>query len=144
MRTRARALFCGCIVGRGLTRFNALAAGITYYPSKWWGIALPSYLLVTLTLAVLFYWGFNMRHTNPLDSLHAITDSFARSEERPSAAAALGDARQVPELYDLPISLVSRALHSRRVAHSAGDVDDFVGNGDEGDDDAYSDDDPGG
>ncbi|URE01061.1 phosphatidylinositol N-acetylglucosaminyltransferase subunit [Musa troglodytarum] len=33
--------------------------GITYYPSKYWAIAIPSFLIVTVVLAMVSYLGLN-------------------------------------------------------------------------------------
>ncbi|CAM9311795.1 unnamed protein product [Choristocarpus tenellus] len=47
--------------------------GITYYPSKYWAIAIPSATFVTVTLVVLLYIAANFMSTAPLDSFDTIT-----------------------------------------------------------------------
>ncbi|CAN0006024.1 unnamed protein product [Ectocarpus sp. 8 AP-2014] len=49
------------------------ALGITYYPSKYWAIAIPSAIFVTWSVAVLVYIAVNFMSTAPLDSFDTIT-----------------------------------------------------------------------
>lgn len=51
--------------------------GITWYPDKYWAVALPCYSLVSL-LAVLFvHWSRTMMYLPPLESLSSIVDEFS-------------------------------------------------------------------
>src|SRR5688572_20746245 len=49
------------------------SVGVTYFPSKWWAIAIPAYLTVVLVFIVVIYAAFNLYSTNPLDSFSTIT-----------------------------------------------------------------------
>nr|DAD48617.1 TPA_asm: hypothetical protein HUJ06_018554 [Nelumbo nucifera] len=44
--------------------------GITYYPSRYWALAVPAYALVTVLLAMAFYFGLNFMATPPSTSLN--------------------------------------------------------------------------
>ncbi|CAN0283162.1 unnamed protein product, partial [Discosporangium mesarthrocarpum] len=49
------------------------ALGITYYPSKYWAIAIPSATFVLVTLVVVIYISLNFMITAPLNSFDTIT-----------------------------------------------------------------------
>jgi phosphatidylinositol N-acetylglucosaminyltransferase subunit P len=53
------------------------SAGITYYPSKYWALAVPSYLLFIIPLVIIAYCGLNMMDTPPLHSMDTITGAAA-------------------------------------------------------------------
>eukprot|EP00913_Durusdinium_trenchii_P014096 g13230.t1 len=42
--------------------------GITYYPDKWWAVALPIYLIPLAVFVLCSYNALNMMATCPLDS----------------------------------------------------------------------------
>jgi len=46
--------------------------GIHYYPSRYWVLAMPTYLMVTLMLALAFYIGLNFIATPPPTSLNTL------------------------------------------------------------------------
>ncbi|OVA02492.1 PIG-P [Macleaya cordata] len=49
-----------------------VATGITYYPSRYWALALPAYAMVTVVLAIGFYIGLNFIVTPLPSSLNTI------------------------------------------------------------------------
>ena len=84
--------------------------GITYYPAKHWALTLPSHLLVSLVMGLVFYWTFNMMRLPPLEDLSTIVDEFSRvPDER---GWVWGEDEQIPTVVDLPITFVSKLLHS--------------------------------
>lgn len=54
------------------------AVGIFYYPSRYWALAIPTYILVIIVLAVGFYLGLNFMSTPPPTSSNSIFDEFSR------------------------------------------------------------------
>lgn len=82
------------------------AVGITYFPQKYWAVAVPFYLCVAFLLAFPAYFGYICLCTPRPDSLDLITDDFKPSpnlENLPEGAA--------PPLADLSISEVNKKLY---------------------------------
>jgi len=54
------------------------AIGITYYPQKYWAVAVPIWLVSCWIFATLLYFSTNWISTEPLDSYYTVTDKHAR------------------------------------------------------------------
>lgn len=82
------------------------AAGLTYWPQKYWALAGPIYLLVALSTCFVLLFGVNMMNTAPLASVDNITDAYGRSqrvdEDQPGA---------IPRLRDVSVSEMSRLFY---------------------------------
>ena len=61
--------------------------GVTYFPSKYWGVAIPCHLLVSLATVYLVYWFYNMMRLPPLESFHNFMDEYSKApDDIPGAA----------------------------------------------------------
>ena len=49
--------------------------GVTYYPSRYYAIALPAYVLVVYALSGIAYIGINMMNTNDPEDMATVRDS---------------------------------------------------------------------
>lgn len=85
--------------------------GWTYYPSQYWAVALPSYVVMMVPVVLLAYIGWNFRHTNALDDIHTVTDMYSRSATRHVTRLEMLDDR-MPEIADIPIHVVNQVLYS--------------------------------
>ncbi|KAK7094096.1 phosphatidylinositol N-acetylglucosaminyltransferase subunit P-like [Littorina saxatilis] len=85
------------------------AIGLTYWPQKYWAVALPVYLCVIILLFYLTYLGLIFINTTPLTSVNIITDSHANTQDPGPLPP---DA--IPPLRDLDIVEVNRLLYLDR------------------------------
>ncbi|XP_057176737.1 phosphatidylinositol N-acetylglucosaminyltransferase subunit P isoform X1 [Triplophysa rosa] len=82
------------------------SVGLTYWPQKYWALAAPIYLLVTMATCVVLLFGVNFMNTAALGSVDNITDHYAQSqrvEEHQEGA--------VPRLGDISISELNRVFY---------------------------------
>ncbi|KAF9972273.1 hypothetical protein BGZ73_004638 [Actinomortierella ambigua] len=101
--------------------------GITYYPSKYWALALPIWLFVLIIYLYIVFFAVNLYNTASFDSFHTITDEHANPLETTSSAALTDDF--VPDLMDIPIGLVNAALyqHIEGISDDEDEMDDDLG-----------------
>lgn len=89
--------------------------GVTYFPSKYWGVAIPCHLLVSLATVYLVYWFYNMMRLPPLESFHNFMDEYSKA---PDDIPAWGQGECIPPIYDVPITSVNAALYNRRATRA--------------------------
>ena len=92
------------------------ALSVTYYPSHWWALALPSYLSLLPLFLLFFYVSYNLYSTLPLS--HPVTLFDAHTRPPPSRLslppARLTPRYAIPDVYDLRVETVNAYLYGRR------------------------------
>jgi len=86
------------------------AVGITYYPKKYWAVAVPAHLCFTYLLVLFVYWGINLLTVAPLDSKCLIQDEHSSNLRESLKSCNEGC---VPKVADLPIDLVNDLLYQQ-------------------------------
>ncbi|ORZ39558.1 PIG-P-domain-containing protein [Catenaria anguillulae PL171] len=92
------------------------AVGITYYPDRWWALAIPAWGVVTVAFVALYTQLHVLYYSPDTNSVAAITDSFATVKVSDSY-----------DLHDLPLHEVSLNLH-RTGRHSSTHASQFLAN----------------
>lgn len=80
--------------------------GLTYWPQKYWTLAVPMYLLVALMIFVALLFGVNMNNTAPLDSVDNITDVYAQGQSTEG-----WNKGGIPRLKDVSISEANKMFY---------------------------------
>ena len=94
------------------------ALGFTYYPSRYYAISLPAYLLTSFLLIGIGYVGINMSNTLAPDDLRTIEDNFSRSAPNYFVTCSMHRENSVPEIGDLDPYVVSLLhLNSKKRRH---------------------------
>ncbi|XP_043804240.1 phosphatidylinositol N-acetylglucosaminyltransferase subunit P [Apis laboriosa] len=79
--------------------------GLTYWPSKYWAIAIPIWALTALAIfAFIIYPAINLSMTPDINDIATITDKYScpKKETIPDG---------IPPVYDIPITKVCRKLY---------------------------------
>ncbi|KAJ3514319.1 hypothetical protein NMY22_g14775 [Coprinellus aureogranulatus] len=87
--------------------------GVTWYPNREWAILVPAWSIMAVLFTYIVYFALALRGTPPLDDLNSITDGHtlypkARDDGLNPWIAAT---EPIPELYDIPLSMVNRVLY---------------------------------
>lgn len=78
--------------------------GLTYWPMKYWAIAVPAYIITGLLLfAFVLYPSINLLITPPLNNIKTITDEFAITKP----------GRGIAPITDIPLSEVCEMLYTK-------------------------------
>ncbi|KAI9250179.1 PIG-P-domain-containing protein [Phascolomyces articulosus] len=86
--------------------------GITYYPKRYWALAIPVWLMTLVWFVFFSFMSINLMNTAPFDSYYCLTDEHANvmgidscqyEEERPDD--------WMPELHDIPMSVANAFLY---------------------------------
>ncbi|CAL9752721.1 unnamed protein product [Musa acuminata subsp. burmannicoides] len=82
--------------------------GITYYPSKYWAIAIPSFLIVTVVLAMVSYLGLNFMVTPPPTSFNIMFDEYSR--ECSTVTSLGGEERPIEPISDIGVEQINNIM----------------------------------
>ncbi|KAG0461814.1 hypothetical protein HPP92_020290 [Vanilla planifolia] len=77
------------------------SVGITYYPSKYWALAVPTFAMVTIVLVISFYIGLNFMITPPPTSFNIMFDEFSREPSK--FVPAEGEEQPIEPISDIDI-----------------------------------------
>ncbi|KAB1225037.1 Phosphatidylinositol N-acetylglucosaminyltransferase subunit P [Morella rubra] len=80
--------------------------GIFYYPSRYWALAVPVYVMVTVALALGFYLGLNFMSTPSPTSLNIMFDEFSR-EPLSFVSSVDGDEPPIEPISDIGINKIN-------------------------------------
>ncbi|KAL7162267.1 hypothetical protein ACSBR2_042699 [Camellia fascicularis] len=81
--------------------------GIYYYPSRHWALAVPTYAMVTIVLAIGFYIGLNFMVTPPPTSLNTIFDEYSREPLSFDEPSMEGGEQPIEPISDIGINLIN-------------------------------------
>lgn len=85
---------------------DALRAwGVTYYPDKWWALALPLYGVVVAIFVVYAYVALNMMCSCPPDSVDIVRDGSTRI-----TTELFGRPGEIPDVRDVDMATVNAYL----------------------------------
>ncbi|KAJ1848835.1 hypothetical protein LPJ70_000817 [Coemansia sp. RSA 2708] len=89
------------------------AVGITYYPDRYWAVALPAWWMMAIAFILLFNFAMNMYNTPLLSSPDNITDPYSNLSEDMAEANTFYYEKVggIPPVCDIPISLVNECLY---------------------------------
>ncbi|OLL22584.1 Meiotically up-regulated gene 84 protein [Neolecta irregularis DAH-3] len=80
--------------------------GITYYPERWWAVALPSWFTVLIAWIYFALLGYNRTITPRFSNITCITDDFANISQNPDDWHRGTDA-----ILDVPLGEVNHLLY---------------------------------
>ncbi|CAI0440103.1 unnamed protein product [Linum tenue] len=86
--------------------------GISYYPNRYWALALPTYGMVAIVLALAFYIGLNFISTPSTTSMSMVFDEVTR-EATDDVKLPPGDQQQqeaIKPISDIPVYKVNHLM----------------------------------
>ncbi|CAM6084496.1 unnamed protein product [Calypogeia fissa] len=88
------------------------SVGITYYPSRYWAVAIPTYLMMTVLFILALYTSLNFISTPLPQSLYALFDDHTRPSQKlaPSSPVDDGECPTIHPYSDIPIIEVNAVL----------------------------------
>ncbi|KAJ3149558.1 hypothetical protein HDU89_003610 [Geranomyces variabilis] len=90
------------------------ALGLSYYPTRWWALALPVWVLGLIPFIPIAFTGINLLRTPGLQALDTISEPGARVLQFPvdgDKLLKLGSEDSIPELEDIPLSTINQILY---------------------------------
>ncbi|EOY03781.1 Phosphatidylinositol N-acetylglucosaminyltransferase subunit P [Theobroma cacao] len=83
------------------------SVGIFYYPSRYWALAVPTYAMVIIVLAIVLYIGLNFMSTPPSTSLTTIFDEFSNEPSSFLSHNMEDDDQPIEPISDLGINKIN-------------------------------------
>lgn len=87
--------------------------GITYYPSRYYAIAIPAYLIVAYILFCVAYVAINLIHTLEPEDFGTIRDTSVSTLPAPTVHVKCNSKDGIPDFGDIDPVMLSQALHDR-------------------------------
>ncbi|OEL24754.1 Phosphatidylinositol N-acetylglucosaminyltransferase subunit P [Dichanthelium oligosanthes] len=82
--------------------------GITYVPSKYWALAVPSFVIVAVALSMVIYIGLNFLATPPPTSFSTMFDENSR--ERMAFSPAMEEERPIEPILDIGVVQINNLM----------------------------------
>ena len=83
---------------------------------RYWAIALPAMIMMSIVFTYVAFAALNLMKTAPLNSLYYISDEQAVVAKQSALRIGL-DEERIPELVDIPLSIVNKSLYQIRPGH---------------------------
>ncbi|KAL4024618.1 hypothetical protein IC575_012982 [Cucumis melo] len=94
-----------------LPEYFLRSLGIYYYPSRYWALAVPVYVMVSIALALMFYIGLNFLSTPSPTSFHIIFDEFSKE---PSISACSKQDQPIQPISDIGINRINEVMFNNK------------------------------
>ncbi|OMJ21955.1 Phosphatidylinositol N-acetylglucosaminyltransferase subunit P [Smittium culicis] len=87
--------------------------GITYYPDRYWALAIPAWTFMLALFIYYFYFCYILMCADPLGSKGNFTDNYSIiNSTDPLSNFYTRELGGIPEISDLPIEVVNYCLYS--------------------------------
>ena len=91
-----------CFLGWALLPESILRfLGITYYPSRYYALALPAYYLMTYAFIGITYIGLNLRNTLPPNDMDSVSDGTSFTRRGSTTFMRCGIKEGIPDFSDI-------------------------------------------
>mmetsp|Transcript_11391 Transcript_11391/g.9012 ORF Transcript_11391/g.9012 Transcript_11391/m.9012 type:complete len:134 (-) Transcript_11391:111-512(-) len=109
--------FAGWLVWVTLPDDILVRWGITYYPDKWWALAMPTYIVTLYAFITVAYIALNMMSSCPLHSEDLLSDSSTPvTGQLFGWPASRSDEGALPDIQDVDLAVVNQYLFLDRHA----------------------------
>ncbi|KAI9253187.1 PIG-P-domain-containing protein [Sporodiniella umbellata] len=95
--------------------------GITYYPHRYWALAVPVWLMTIVWFVFISNMTINLMNTTPFDSHYCVTDEHANVMRIENQRSLNQPSDWIPELHDIPIGLVNHFLYQNETVRTTKD-----------------------
>ncbi|GAB4832809.1 hypothetical protein Ancab_006826 [Ancistrocladus abbreviatus] len=89
------------------------SVGISYFPSRYWALAFPTYFMATVVLMLGFYIGLNFLATPPPTSMTVMFDDYSREPQNFMPSTGEGD-QPIEPICDIGINTINDIMFKER------------------------------